>query len=342
MLSSTSLAFATVASAAVMMSDMALLILEDSRPYVTIAPDGAASTITPDPTTAIDGTVSTISPVPATLTQTSVYVMIDSHGYTSTSTGTAPVAMATSTSGAGAFLQCGNARGVGAPFCSPSNGSQVQVGETYYVTWDTSFFPSTSEAVWVQGSYNKSSTDEAGKFVSTHGFTSEDTTSGAGYWAWTVDDERTPVGTRVSLSLWYANPEALEEGALLSVEGPVVAVVMGADVKEGPGGSPNNALAIALPVVLISVALVIGTWLCMRKRSGIRTEELGAAPHWPGHGHGRVGKGSGYGVGQSWGQRTGKRAEDAGIQLRDSPTSPTYGETNVFREELRRQEAQRW
>ncbi|KAA6414392.1 MAG: hypothetical protein FRX48_01141 [Lasallia pustulata] len=43
-----------------------------------------------------------------------------------------------------AFPQCHDAFGPIAPFCQPTDGSDVYVGETYYITWDPDYFPVNS------------------------------------------------------------------------------------------------------------------------------------------------------------------------------------------------------
>lgn len=101
------------------------------KPYVTIAPDGSAETITPI-VTFINGAASTLSPIPEFVTKTSVYTSEDEDGHVSTATGTAPLASATSSNGAGAFIKCHNPQGINGPFCSPQDGAQVDLGGTYY------------------------------------------------------------------------------------------------------------------------------------------------------------------------------------------------------------------
>jgi hypothetical protein len=85
--------------------------------WVKVAADGSAQTITPI-VTVEGGATKTISPYP---------------GPTGTGTGTSVApATATSTDGAGFFRACDNRNGYRAPFCDPAQGSQIEVGKTYY------------------------------------------------------------------------------------------------------------------------------------------------------------------------------------------------------------------
>lgn len=106
------------------------LIVQEQEPYVTVATDGSAETITPIVTSILYSTVSNISPIPdVPSTKTSLYNAEITMG-TATA---APVAVsATSSDGCGTFLQCRDYRGVNGPFCTPRHGSQVEVGGTYY------------------------------------------------------------------------------------------------------------------------------------------------------------------------------------------------------------------
>lgn len=122
--------FISVACAAVVVPGNQPIV---QKPYITIAADGSAETITPM-VTSTNGAVSTVSPIPEFVTKTTVYASTDEDGHISTATGTAPVASATSSNGAGAFIKCHDHQGINGPFCSPRDGAPVEIGGTYYST----------------------------------------------------------------------------------------------------------------------------------------------------------------------------------------------------------------
>lgn len=80
--------------------------------WVSVISDGYANTYTPSVN--VDaGKTTTLNPAPTSLLGVANPTAQDA-------------------SGRGTFLVCNNKEGVGAPFCTPKNGSEVVAGKTYY------------------------------------------------------------------------------------------------------------------------------------------------------------------------------------------------------------------
>jgi hypothetical protein len=102
---------------------------EATDPWVTVDESGKPKTITPVQTT-ISGTPTLISGAPNDVTAS--VVTRTNQGDISTSTGSPALPTATATKGSGAFPVCHNKDGDFAPFCLPTEGSNLYPGTTYY------------------------------------------------------------------------------------------------------------------------------------------------------------------------------------------------------------------
>ncbi|TAQ86609.1 hypothetical protein B7494_g5069 [Chlorociboria aeruginascens] len=318
-------------------------------PWVTVDTSGKPSTVTPVLTT-ISGQATTISPAPASLTTTSSTTPSDSKPST-----TSGAAVPTSTGG-GAFQVCHNTDGDFAPFCKPDNGSSVYVGETYYVTWDTSVFSAygKNSTVLIQANYVNASGGGA------QAFQSSITTNSWGFVAWTIDKAWLKGGSSNNLTLFItpSNPAADEP---TSIEGPTLMVTNSPapePYRQTPAKAPTGqSLYIALPTVFgFIIVCVCGGFFLNRKNRKI--------------GLGNVMGRRGYGIGESRTQRMGIGKKKAAAirlreqeltsegQYRDAPLeherprghlrndsdalgslagTPTEERTNYFRDELDRQ-----
>ncbi|KAK0637141.1 hypothetical protein B0T17DRAFT_504516 [Bombardia bombarda] len=122
---------------------------------------------------------------------------------------------------------CENLDGVNAPFCSPREGAQVQVGTTIDVTWDPALFnTSITPQIRVQGDF--STTSPGG----TDGFSSVLLDPNSGRYSWTILDEYLDDGaTSLAARLFIAEPVAstgTNTNAQDRIPGPRVQVVRAA------------------------------------------------------------------------------------------------------------------
>ncbi|PQE20736.1 hypothetical protein CJF30_00002061 [Rutstroemia sp. NJR-2017a BBW] len=276
------------------------LIFSIARASPVSAAEQDASTVTAK-ITSVDGTATTTDPAPATLTASSASSATDA-SLTTTSTSTSSGAAPTSTGG-GAFQICHNLKGAFAPFCKPDNGSSVYVDQTYYVTWDTKYFPGSNNSVFVQANYVNASGGGVQAFQSSL------TNNNAGFIAWTIDKAWLKGMHSNNVTLFITSTDSTVAS---SVRGPTLMVTTSPSpepYRQPKAKSPNGAsLFIALPVVLAFILLCLfGTCYWNYKH---RTIGLGNV----------MGRRNGYGSGQSRSQRLGlgrKSKKDQGILLRE-------------------------
>ncbi|KAK3934995.1 hypothetical protein QBC46DRAFT_367859 [Diplogelasinospora grovesii] len=317
------------------------VVVAAPSPWVTVDPSGAAHTITPIVTTA-NGATSTISPPPDALLTTGTYTMSPS-GRASTSVGLAPVATATGTANpTGAFLACTMYQGLDEPFCSPKRGSLLYPGYTYYITWSPSYFASPNTTIQWQSIF---STGE--------GVASDSMPASTGFYAWSIRSDflttRNTTSLNLTMQLAYQDPETSSPNDWIPLTGPTVFITTPPAGMGASGGASPNVIAIAVPVVVgVVVLLLAGVCVWSYRKNG-RVPIVGG---------GLKRRSTGYGERQSRSERVAAAAAAAatdkksavgvgGVELtdRDSWGTPQQaqqgkgqGGGNVFREELRRQE----
>lgn len=186
-----------------------------------------------------------------------------------------------------------------------------------------------------------------------------------GYYVWNIADtfltSHDPILTTMNVSLTLAYFQDTYGNDVEGIPGPTVVVTSTPaddDPKDAAGADGPNVVAIAVPVVIVVVFLALAGLCVWSWRRNGTVPGLGALRRRSAGGGG--GGGQGYGIGQSRSQRVGGAAgapdpvagagagsdkEGAGgIQLTDRESwSPgnSPGGTNVFREEMRRQERER-
>ena len=197
------------------------------------------------------------------------------------------------------------------------------------VTWDAAFFEDSNQEVQMTGVATTS--DGHG---GNHGFISTIFPGSKGYYRWNPGTAELPQARFVDVQLYLAYP--MENGTKFLDQDPGPKVrVLRSDIpasEAGVRGGGKNALAIALPTVCGLVALVA----------------IGFFVRWYGRRKGYFGgRRQGYGVRKSRIQRAGVGTN---IKLSEGTFSssprneePNRGNdgTNVFRQELRRQERER-
>ncbi|KAH8896681.1 hypothetical protein GQ53DRAFT_743297 [Thozetella sp. PMI_491] len=305
---------------------------------------GEPQTITPIVTTT-NGVTTTISAAPTALVATTTYAIVSS-GHTTTVAGSPPVAGPTGVDHSGAFMFC-DVYQAASPICQPKNGSQLNPGKSYYVTWSSEQYANKSATVQVDFSYPNGTQWQSKKVNISKGF-----------WEWEIEANAldglgdTPLA--VSLFLQSYLEETSNGGEADEVKpGPIVYITKQAVVIAN-GGSSFNTAAVAVPVVIAVVLLAIAGFCLWRRKKG-------QGSTFEGFRFRRPSMRQGYGVRKSKTERVRSGAgvsvdtdtKQGGIQLTDreswSPTSPTSAKLggpgrpegrNVFREELQRQERQ--
>lgn len=340
-LSTTSLLFSSTASAAAIEARQGPGPVRD---WITIDSHGQPKTITPSVVTT-DGATTTLSPPPYSLTG-SVFTVTATNGAVVTSTGVPPPPQASNTMGfGGVFSVCHNNPGPDGPFCQPRRGSTLHVETTYYsklkitpsesralprltpppaVTWDTSFFADPTTPIGIVG-YDISNT---GNMDAAPAFSVTNIRGGDGwvYWTPSFNDLEGKDSNSMTLILMYSDPITEEQ---MNVTGPVFTIRPSLDADANSNSSPN-LLAILLPVILITLAIVaVMLWLYYRRRRRHAAAAAAAAAKY----HETV-------AGPPKTRRTSRKTQaDIGLEPTSPPASP--GTTNVFQEEVRRQEKER-
>ncbi|KAG4422392.1 hypothetical protein IFR04_004416 [Cadophora malorum] len=265
------------------------LVSNAFNPWISVDPSGIpVATYTPSITT-VNGVETTLNPIPYSLTATGTATQTASNS-----------AETTAATRGGSFQECHNRDGKYAPFCSPTNGSDVNVDGKYYVTWDKDFFAQRNASVNIVANY----VNDTG-----HGpvaFKSDPVSTSDGYYVWTIQKDwlQEMKTNNVTLFLNQINPPA---GAQLSLEGPIVRVKVYEKpiYHQSPSSAPKGqSLYIALPTVLGFILLcVIGGYFWNRNSHKIGLGNV-------------MGRRSGYGTGKSRSQRMGL-GKNGDIQLRD-------------------------
>ncbi|KAL1898584.1 hypothetical protein Sste5346_003488 [Sporothrix stenoceras] len=283
MLATASIVLASPAPVPAPAVDTTTAPLAPTDAWVSVGSDGTAKTITPLLTT-ISGTPTVLSAKP-------------------TVSGTASSTEqpeATATSGAGSFPVCNNVDGDLAPFCAPSNGSTLNPGITYYVTWDPNFFSAApNTTVMITGNFF----NETSGAITTQAFSSNALAAGWSFYAWDVEKDllngASSVNIRISMAYLSTGNSSTH------IAGPVITVANPQPYRQKPADPPSGAaLYIGLPCILGFIALMlVGTciWNHRTRRIGLgnvmgrsRFGKLG-----------ELGRPKGYGVRKSRRQRMG-------------------------------------
>jgi len=178
-----------------------------------------------------------------------------------------------------------------------------------------------------------------------------------GFYTWSIpetflSDLNTPQpSVNVTFSLVYF--QDLYGNEVETVPGPTV-IVTSTPLEEGHHKSKTNVVAIAVPIVIVVVFLILAGLCVWSWRRHGTVPVLGALKR-----RSTVGGGQGYGIRQSAAQRTGgaappvvggagtgdKKTGGVGVELTDrdswSPTGTSPRGGNVFREEMERQQRER-
>ncbi|KAE9368456.1 hypothetical protein N431DRAFT_347489 [Stipitochalara longipes BDJ] len=319
-------------------------------PWVSVDASGnAVATITPFIST-VNGVATTVNAAPATLIATT----------TTSQSGSKPTETSVSTGG-GSYQVCHNLDGDFAPLCKPDNGTAIYVGQTYYVTWDATYFAVKNATVIIVANYLNSS--NGGQVA----FSSAMTGAAAGFYVWTIEKGWLQGLGSNNITLWI-NPLNPTDGEAHSLGGLNLEVT-NKPVKyyhPPPTSAPTGqSLYIALPTVFGFIILcVCGGAIINRKHRKIGLGNV-------------MGRRNGYGVGKSRSQRLGlRKKKDGAIQLRDQELTaggqyrdaplpqererpfgharadsdalgslagtPTEERTNYFGDEMQRQERSRY
>ncbi|KAK3318200.1 hypothetical protein B0H66DRAFT_556464 [Apodospora peruviana] len=269
---------------------------------------------------------------------------------------------------------CDNLRGANAPFCSPRENTQVQVGRAVDVTWDPKFFNrSATPEIFILAEFGPTGSEDDDTVVGgLAGFTSDPVDARSGKFTWTILDQYLDPQTRDGRGAVRArnarifisepmediddtvspNPEIIQQ----RIPGPRVQIVARDNGLLEVGAGGPNPLSIALPVglgvfvlLIIAVFFVVRRWKRGRRDRMVPARVVGGGGVSGGGGAGGFFSRKGYGIGKSWGQRT-RGGDDVEI-IHSTHMNATQGGVrmnmmadggNVFRDEVRRQDRARF
>ncbi|KAI0018813.1 hypothetical protein F4780DRAFT_494051 [Xylariomycetidae sp. FL0641] len=224
---------------------------------------------------------------------------------------------------------CDNANGPFAPFCAPANGSKLAAGSTHDVTWDPTFFGSSTSPLQVSGTFFTSSSNfssSSSSSSSSSGFTTTVLGAGAGTFRWTVPEVHATDGSAavlVALTLDVGDGTA----TTTQIPGPTVQI---APRRQG-GGGPGVA-AVVVPV-LVAALVLAGVFAALAYRRRKKKQQQQTVPARTGAGGGGGGGGGGdYGIRERMARSGGAKVQIGSLEYSAGQFRP-----NVFREELRRQ-----
>ncbi|KAK3688233.1 hypothetical protein B0T22DRAFT_535454 [Podospora appendiculata] len=175
---------------------------------------------------------------------------------------------------------CENINGANAPFCSPTEGTRLEVGKTIDVTWDPTFFnSSTTPQIRVQAEFSPSKNPKTGETGGSDGFTTDAIDVATGRYTWTIlASYLEPDARSRSAKLFLATPTDTDNDGTFDAQdrlaGPRVQIIS-ANTTTSPNNDNNNnksmgpnPLSIALPVSLgVLVLLLIGGYFLLKRRA---------------------------------------------------------------------------
>ncbi|PGH27299.1 hypothetical protein AJ80_01009 [Polytolypa hystricis UAMH7299] len=238
-------------------------------------------------------------------------------------------------SSSGDFPVCTEASGPFEPFCLPENGTEVYVGDTYYVTWDSDAYPMNS-TITVGLDY-VNTTGNGGKSA----FTADPRENRYGYVTITMEKGWLQDQSRNNLTVYLVELDPNSDARAKPVTGPIISLV-NKPVKHYPPPPPTPpptklGLMVGLPIGLGAFCLIVfGLCYGMRKHRRI------------GLGNIMGGKTKGYGSGRSRVERLGGRRrggpsatirmedlDDPAVRYTDEPSVRTATDTETFNEAQR-------
>ncbi|KAF2460456.1 hypothetical protein BDY21DRAFT_369466 [Lineolata rhizophorae] len=202
------------------------------------------------------------------------------------------------------------------PFCLPHNASDVYVGDTYYVTWDASMFP-TNSTVRIALNFANDTERQA--------FQTAKLPKEYGYTAIEMKESYLQSFDRFNLTFLLRNYAADADADSSWFDGPLVQLQHRPPRHYEPQTVNKNpdklSLIIALPLVLGSLFIVVcGLYFGMRKQRKIGLGNI-------------MGKrNKGYGIGKSRRQRLGLGKKGA-IRLEERDGSAGFRSSDRFRDE---------
>ncbi|KKZ61961.1 hypothetical protein EMCG_03554 [[Emmonsia] crescens] len=225
------------------------------------------------------------------------------------------------------------------PFCLPKNGTEVFIGDIYYVTWDSDAFPPNS-TITIGLNYVNSNENEG-----LSAYTSDRTENSYGFVTIKMDKDWLHGQSRNNLSVHIVEHSPGSNDRAKMVAGPIVSLVP----KPGkhhppppPTPVPNKmALAIGLPVALcVFFLILLGLYFGMSKNRRIGLGNIMGS------------RSKGYGGGKSRIERLGGRGRrgsagaaaaavrlgelNDGEQYTDEPRGGTVrADTDIFNESER-------
>ncbi|KAI9818276.1 MAG: hypothetical protein M1826_001420 [Phylliscum demangeonii] len=152
------------------------------------------------------------------------------------------------------FPACHVSDGPLRPFCQPTDGSDVWVGETYYVTWDATFFARNS-TVRMELNY-ANPPPNAGQ----EAWHSDVVKNAWGYVTVTMDDQWRSSLARNNLTFYIVQMDPTPDARPSTWRGPTVSLIKKPASYPTPHPKPpasELALYVGLPVILVALAVML-------------------------------------------------------------------------------------
>lgn len=223
-------------------------------PWVAVDDDGDASTVTPISST-VSGTPTVVSAAPADVTGSVVTISYYDSAVTSSGT---PYPTPTGDV-SGEFAVCSNKDGDRAPWCFPTEGAMLVPGKTYYFIWDAGYFTS-NDTIRVEGNFTNTTTGEN----MDQAFKSSKLEAKDGFWTCNIEKDFMQADTNLTLQISVfgsgGNTTQTIEGPKLYVSTPVPYTSTNYNTPNGP------ALYIGLPTIFgFIIVCLVGTCIWNRK-----------------------------------------------------------------------------
>ncbi|KKY22173.1 hypothetical protein UCRPC4_g03360 [Phaeomoniella chlamydospora] len=264
------------------------------------------------------GSASTTSAVPTSLLtaeteeSTSSEALLTASASSVSGAATSPTATgSSSTATSSSVAECQSSGGTYAPFCKPSDGSSVTVGTSFDVTWDPSYFNSTT-TVAIEISYANSSTSSSSDSV----YSSDEVENTVGYMSIVPKKSWLGGSSSANITLNFAVLEDDGSSSANILTGPTVTLesdntstesssdsetsgsLLSSSTESSQRSSKNLGLVVGLTIALAFICLlfVSGVFLWYRRYKmnnrgyGVgrsRNERLGGwRDSWYGNGNG--------------------------------------------------------
>ncbi|KAL5343720.1 hypothetical protein BJX70DRAFT_120984 [Aspergillus crustosus] len=186
----------------------------------------------------------------------------------------------------GDFPVCTELQGRFVPFCLPEDGADVLVDTTYYITWNSDFYP-LNATITIELRYSNS-------LEGSSAFTSEKTDNSYGYYPLHMSKDWLQGKANNTLTLYIIELDSTLDRRASARQGPMITLHPKPVEHYKPSPPPRFnrlALCVGLPVALVVVVIVVVALVFSMKRSREAITSIWGSRR------------RGYGIGKSRSQR---------------------------------------